>query len=114
VSCLLSYACVACALRIGFLDDYVIGCMVPPFHMYPYCRYIIYRVNSLLAMKKTCDSLLAIKNFNFPIRHWIEILFLVSHPSVQVGEQMSFLPLTTFLCLTFLLTMNLDNMSFKI
>jgi hypothetical protein len=66
-----------------------------------------------IGCQKTCDFLLAIKKFNFPIDHWVEILFLIDHPSVKVGEQMSILPLTTFLCLTFLLTMKLDNMSFK-
>jgi hypothetical protein len=35
---------------------------------------------------------LAIKKFNFPIGHWVEILFLIGHPSVKVGEQMSFCP----------------------
>jgi hypothetical protein len=39
---------------------------------------------------------------------------LIDHPSIKVGEQMSFLPMVAFLCLTFLLTMKLDNMSFKI
>jgi hypothetical protein len=30
---------------------------------------VLFRVNSLLAIKKTCDSLLVIKNSNFPIAH---------------------------------------------
>jgi hypothetical protein len=49
-------------------------------------------VNSLLAIKKSCDSLLAIKKINFPIGHWVQILFLIGHPSIKVGEQMSFWP----------------------
>jgi hypothetical protein len=32
-SCLVIYACVDCALCVGFLDDDVIGCMVVPFHI---------------------------------------------------------------------------------
>jgi hypothetical protein len=54
-----------------------------------------------------------LKKFNFTIAHWVKILFLIGHPSVKVGEKISFLPLTTFVCLTFLLNMKLDNMSFK-
>jgi hypothetical protein len=48
--------------------------------------------NKELAIKKTCDSLLAIKNYNFPIGHWVEILFLLGHPSIKISEQMPFLP----------------------
>jgi hypothetical protein len=54
-----------------------------------------------------------IKKIQLTYWPWVEILFLIGHPSVKVGEQLSFLPLTTFLCLTFLLNMKLDNMSFK-
>jgi hypothetical protein len=60
-------------------------------------------VKSLLAIKKTCGSLLAIKNFNFPISHWVKILFRISHLSVKLGEQKSLFPLITVLCLTILL-----------
>jgi hypothetical protein len=42
------------------------------------------------------------------------IFFLIDHLSVKVGEQISFLPMSAFLYLTFLLSMKLDNMSFKI
>jgi hypothetical protein len=68
-------------------------------------------VNSLLAIKETSGSLLSIKKFKFPIGHWIEILLLIG---IKVGKQISFLPLAAFLCLTFLLTLKLDDISFKI
>jgi hypothetical protein len=71
------------------------------------------RVNSLLAIKKLVIPYWPSKNFNFPIGHWVKILFLIGHQSVKVGEQMSFLPLEAFLCLTFLLNMKFDNMSSK-
>jgi hypothetical protein len=61
------------------------------------------RVNSLLAMKTTCGYLLVIKKFNFPIGHWVEILFLIGHPSFKVREQKSLMPLITVFCLTILL-----------
>jgi hypothetical protein len=51
------------------------------------------------------------KKFKFPIGHWIEILLLIG---IKVGKQISFLPLAAFLCLTFLLTLKLDDISFKI
>jgi hypothetical protein len=42
------YACVDCALRVGFLVDDVIDCMVVPFYMYPYFRSIyVYRLDVL-------------------------------------------------------------------
>jgi hypothetical protein len=63
--------------------------------------------------KKTCDFLLVINFFNFLISHWVEILFLTDHHSVKSGEQISFLSLAAFFYLTFLLTINLDNISFK-
>jgi hypothetical protein len=63
--------------------------------------------------KKTCDFLLVIKFFNFLINHWVEILFLTGHTSVKAGEQISFLSLAAFFCVTFLLTIKLDNISFK-
>jgi hypothetical protein len=47
------------------------------------------------------------------LSYWIEILFLFGHSSVKVREQISFFSLISFLYLTFLLTMKLDNMSFK-
>jgi hypothetical protein len=53
------------------------------------------------------------KKFNFPIDPWVDFFPLIDHLSVKVGEQMPFMPLSAFLCLTFLLTMKLDNMSFK-
>jgi hypothetical protein len=60
-------------------------------------------VNSLLAIKKLVVTYWPSKIFNFPIDHWVEILFLISHPSVKVGEQKSLLLLITVLCLTILL-----------
>jgi hypothetical protein len=55
------------------------------------------RVNSLLAIKKLLVPCWPLKNFNFPIGHWDEILFLIDHPSVKLGEQKSLLPPITIL-----------------
>jgi hypothetical protein len=40
--------------------------------------------------KKSCGSLLIIKNFNLPIEHWIKMFLLIGHPSVKVRKQMPF------------------------
>jgi hypothetical protein len=63
---------------------------------YDSLQYIIDKF--LIDHKKTCDSSLAIKKFNFPLGHWVEIIFLIGHFIVKVEEQISFLPLATFLC----------------
>jgi hypothetical protein len=54
-----------CALRVGFLDDDMIGCMVEPFHMYPCFRCIyVYWLDMLCLVDRlwkkssgrSCDS----------------------------------------------------------
>jgi hypothetical protein len=70
----------------------------PPLIRVPPQDHIYSWANSLLVIKTTCGSLLIIKKINFPIGHWIKILFLIGCPSVKVEEQKSLLPLTKVLC----------------
>jgi hypothetical protein len=65
----------------------------------------------LISHKKNCSW----PQIFFQLFYWpLFNFFLISFPSVvEVKEQMPFLPLTPFLCSTFLLTIKLDNMSFS-
>lgn len=51
--------------------------------------------NSLVVVRKNHDSLSA-KSSNIPSGHCVQISFLIGHPSVEVRDERSLMPLATF------------------